>query len=163
MWFLNIYNHLFLFHMNPTTPSLIFYNDVFYYILSLRVYKKWHKFLFTSQNSFIKRLFILTFETKTVRFKYVGKSYRVSKKKRILFLLLHYPTFNYLIWRNIKLKHKRKKKKSFKFKFLTSNNIKVQLFMNLFKLRIPNTYTKRGLYNNIFTYYNRKRKLSTHR
>lgn len=83
--------------MNPTTPSLIFYNDVFYYILSLRVYKKWHKFLFTSQNSFIKRLFILTFETKTVRFKYVGKSYRVSKKKRILFLLLHYPTFNYLI------------------------------------------------------------------
>lgn len=163
MWFLNIYNSLSLENVKSLKKTLIFYNEVFYYFISPHLCKKWRNFIYTTGNLNLSRVFMLTFETKTVRFRYVGKSYRISKKKKILLLKLHFPTFKYLLWSNIKLKKRKKKRKSFKFKCLSLGIGSTQLFMNLFRLRIPNTYTKRGIYNNIFTYYNRKRKLSTHR
>jgi hypothetical protein len=105
----------------------------------------------------------ITFETKNVRFRYAGKAYRISKKKRILALTLHFPTYKYVIWRNIKLYHRRKKKKLFKFKVLTKSCLNPIFFFNMFKLRVPDTYTRRGILNNIFVYNGRKQKAATHR
>lgn len=78
-------------------------------------------------------------------------------------LTLHYPTFKYVIWRNIKLYHKKKKRKVFKFKTLASNFQNRMFFQNMFKLRVPDTYTGRGILNNVFVYQKRKQRAATHR
>ena len=105
----------------------------------------------------------LTLETRNVRFRYAGKAYRISKKRRVLVLTLHYPTYKYVVWRNIKLYHKRKRKKIFKFKSLTSVNIGPSFYFNRFRLRVPDTYTRRGILNNVFAYSSRKQKAASQR
>lgn len=63
----------------------------------------------------------------------------------------------------MKLYHKRKRKKIFKFKILTTKNLNHLFYFNLFHLRIPDTYTRRGILNNLFPLNVRKKKTATHR
>lgn len=162
MWFLTIYSTL-KFKLNRfVQPALIFYSYNFYYILNPWAYKVYKNFYYIPKPSlFLIRS--LTLEYHNIKFKYLGKAYRISKKKKILVLNLHYPTFKYIVWNNIKLIFKKKKKKNFKFKLLNNNLNKKNWFFNLFKLRIPDTYTGRGILNNIYAHNIRKQKTITHR
>lgn len=162
MWFLHS-NRLINLNMSSRTRVNIFYNNLFYYTFKPVNLKLNLLFIYTSKMPYTNWYWKLGFEQCIVRFKYLGKSYRISKKKKMLFLNLHYPTFKYVIWKNIILFHKKKKKKLFKFLFYDVNKISNNFFQNLWKLRIPNTYTRRGIYNNMFAYYNRKTKIISRR
>lgn len=147
---------------NLDNPALCFYSGMFYYILNPWSYKRRGAFAYVRPQlgSLLDKL---TLETKNIRFKYAGKAYRISKKKRVLVLTLHYPTFKYVVWHNIKLYHKRKRKKVFKFKALTAQNLAPTFYANMFKLRVPDTYTRRGILNNVFAYESRKQKAASQR
>ena len=162
MWLSGIYKTLLLNTNRYTKPAIIFYSNSFYYILNPWAYKRFGHFALISK-WLGGRLKTLTVETKNIRFKYVGKAYRISKKGKILVLNLHYPTFKYVLWHNIKLYHKKKRKKVFKFKILTSLTWRSNFFFNMFKLRVPDTYTKRGILNNVFPLNVRKQKAATAR
>lgn len=162
MWLLNAYNSIQLRTSRYNATSLLYYSGVFNLIISPWGYKRKGKFIYVNKiTTGVARL--LTLETRNIRFKYLGKAYRISKKKRVLVLTLHYPTFKYVIWRNIKLYHKKKKRKVFKFKTLASNFQNRMFFQNMFKLRVPDTYTGRGILNNVFVYQKRKQRAATHR
>lgn len=162
MWLLNTLKSVQIRCNVFAKPSVIYYTGVFNYILSAWAYKRKGKFVYVNKAA-CGGADLLTLETRNIRFRYLGKAYRVSKKRRVLALTLHYPTFKYTIWSNIKLYHKKKKRKLFKFKALTSRNLAVNFFQNMLKLRVPDTYTGRGILNNIFVYRKRKQKAATHR
>lgn len=147
---------------NLDNPALCFYSGTFYYIINPWSYKRLGIFAYVRPQlaSLIQNL---TLETKNIRFRYAGKAYRISKKKRILVLTLHYPTYKYIVWSNIKLYHKRKRKKIFKFKTLSSTNLAPSFFYNMFSLRVPDTYTRRGVLNNVFAYESRKQRAASQR
>lgn len=159
---MSVYSCLQIRVKNFERPALCFYNGLFYYILNPWSYKRIGRFPYVrpQMGALISRL---TLETRNVRFKYAGKAYRISKKRRILVLTLHYPTFKYVVWRNIKLYHKRKRKKVFKFKILSVLNIGPNFFFNMFKLRRPDTYTRRGILDNMFAYASRKQRAASQR
>lgn len=161
MWLLSAYRSLIL-KSNQFKYDVIFYSKNFEFILSPWYLKRSKTFFYVDKRA-CKPIKSFTFETKNIRFRYAGKAYRISKKNRILFLTLHYPTFKYVIWRNIKLYYKRKRKKLYKFKLNTISNYKSNFFYNMLKLRVPDTYTKRGIINNIFVFNFRKRKVASRR
>lgn len=163
MWLVNLYNNICLRNNKLKTKTSIYYNAVFYIFLRSSFFRKKKNFFFTSKHLLQKNLFFATLEHSNARFRYLGKAYRISKKGKLLLLTMHYPTRHVLVWKNIKLKYSKKKKRLFKFKFLTNAPIKINLFLHLFKLRIPNTYTKRGIPNNVYPFYYRKRKIASHR
>lgn len=162
MWLMSAYNCIRLRVANFEYPALCFYTGLFYYILNPWSYKRFGAFAYIKPQ-LASLLTNLTLETRNVRFKYAGKAYRISKKRRILVLTMHYPTYKYVVWSNIKLYHRRKKKKVFKFKTLTSLNLAPTFFANMFKLRVPDTYTRRGILNNVFAYESRKQKAASQR
>lgn len=162
MWVANSYKNLNLNLQYNRSPQILFYSPVFYFILHTYAYKRLLNFVLIPRQ-LIKKIKLISFETRNIRFRYIGKAYRISKKSQILVLNLHYPTFKYIIWSNLKLAHKKKRRKIFKFKYLTSSNLLINLFQNLFKLRIPDTYTKRGIINNLFYIQSRKQKAATNR
>lgn len=162
MWLLSTYNYLRLKSLANDRPSILYYHGFFYYILKVWGYKYKTGFIYTN-TKLGNSVRHLTLEFKTIRFKYIGKAYRISKKKKILVLNLHYPTYKYVLWRNIKLYHKKRKRKVFKLKYLSPNNIKTNLYQNLLRWRIPDTYTKRGILNNVFPVNARKQRAATGR
>ena len=139
-----------------------FYNLSYSFIITPWISKKSNSLIYISCKAGLIINRIAT-EFTNIRFKYVGKAYRISKKKKILLLNMHYPTFKYVIFKNLKLYHKRKKKKIFKLKSLTNNNIAKNFYENMFFLRTPDTYTKRGILNNQYPLIVRKQKAATHR
>ena len=140
----------------------LFYNSFIIIILYNFFQKSWNNYTFCNNNFFIKACFIITHELKIINIKYKGKVFKIKKKKKAFLLLLNYTGYNYLIWNNIKIKKRKRRKIIFMF-ILSNSNIKVKFFQNLIKLRRLNTYTKRGVYNNIFIHYARKRRIKTHR
>lgn len=162
MWLSGLYRTIKLRTLAELQPAIIFYSHSFYYTINPWAYKRYGNFLYVSKR-LGERLRAVTFEVRNIRFKYVGKAYRISKKGKILVLNLHYPTYKYVIWNNIKLYHKKKKKKVFKFKILTSMTWRNNFFANMFKLRVPDTYTKRGILNNVYKLNVRKQRAATAR
>ena len=162
MWLLSPLNSIQVRCNHISKTSLVYYAGTYNYTLSPWSYKRKGKFFYVNKSA-CNSADLITFETRNVRFRYLGKAYRISKKKRILVLTMHYPTFKYVVWRNIKLYHRKKKRKLFKFKILTSSSLKINFFQNMLKLRVPDTYTGRGILNNVFVYQKRKQKAATHR
>jgi hypothetical protein len=160
MWFFSIYSFLNIKHKYK--KIFYIYTNLLYIIISSFIVKEWNKYCFTSKNLVSKAAFYLLLEHKIINIKYKGKIFKIKKKKKLFFLLLNYTGFNYVIWKDIKIK-KRKRKKIIFIYTLTNSNIKINFFQNLIRLRRLNTYTKRGVYNNLYIHYARKRKISTHR
>lgn len=164
IWFFTIYPYCILkkdAHFRQTV--LVQYSPTFLFFLKLYTFKRWKDFLYISRKTLIKKFFLITLEHRMIIIRYTGKIFRMSKKKKIIFLTLNYPGFNYLIWKNIKLKCKRKPRRYFKFFILTNNNLNKLFWDNLIRLRPLNTYTKRGIYNNLFIYYQRKKQKALNR
>lgn len=162
MWLLNA-NRLINLNFKNSKNTNIFYNNLFYLFLKPIALKKKKSFFYTTGVLKNNWYWKLCFEQQIVRFKYLGKSYRISKKNKMLHLNLHFPTFKYVIWKNMILFHSKKKKKLFKFLFLSTKSVGTDFFQNFWRLRIPNTYTRRGVYNNMRAYYNRKTKIVSRR
>jgi len=165
VWFFSTYPKLTLKlnRKNPIQKVFICYTPIFLIIFKFFVLKSWKQHILISKYILAKKFFLSTFETKIVRLKYIGKIFRITKKKKIFFLSLNYSTFKYLIWKNIKMR-RRKKPKRFIFIFILTNiSLKTMFWKNLIKLRPLNTYTGRGVYSNVFSYNQRKRKLTAHR
>lgn len=160
MWFFSIYNYINV--QNKFKKVFYIYTNLFEIILSSYIIKEWNNYSFTSKYLLIKNCFFLLLEQKIINIKYKGKVFKIKKKKKLFFLLLNYTGFNYVIWNNMKIK-KRKRRKIIFIYLLTNSNIKINFFQNLIKLRRLNTYTRRGVYNNLYIHYARKRKISTHR
>ena len=164
MWLLCASKCLKLYSLLSTNPTIVYYTASVYYTLNPFGSKYFRYFAYSLKGSQVSLAFWkLSAESKIVRFKYVGKAYRISKRKHILHVNMHYPTYKYVIWLNIKLKHSRKKKRSFEFKYNTLTNIRSNFYKNILKLRMLNTYTVRGIHNNLFEYYNRKTKTASKR
>jgi len=162
MWIFNSFYKTILIKKNVKKKIFFFYNNLFTFIIYSFVLKTWKGYIFTNNKLFIKGCFLIGHENKIINLKYKGKVFRIKKKKKAFLLLLNYTGYNYLIWNNIKIKKRRRKKIIFIF-ILTNSNLKIKFFQNLIKLRRLNTYTKRGVYNNIFIHYARKRRIKTHR
>lgn len=162
MWFVTPYKQISLQIFNHNATITIHYTNAYYYTFAILTTKKCGVFCYTPKyiaNTVQK----LGTECTIARFKYLGKAYRISKRNKMLHINMHYPTFKYVIWNNVKLKHKRKKKKLFRLIYHTHSNVLSNLFANIWHLRIPNTYTRRGIYNNVSIYYNRKQKMASRR
>lgn len=163
MWYCNLFNSLTLKNFSKRLQKYCIYTEIFLYNLNIGGSKIWKNFVFTNSYLLFKKIYFILHEINIISIRYIGKIYRIEKYKKKFKLLLHYPGKNYFIWKNIKLKWRRKKKRRFLFWINTNKNVKINLYYNLLKLRIPNTYTKRGLYNNVFTYFSRKRKITNTR
>lgn len=144
-------------------PVVIVYNRLFYYFMRYASLIRKHCFSYCSAHLVKRAALRVGFEQAAVQFKYNGKAYRVSRRKKILHLNFHYPTFKYLVWSNITLKHKKKRKKTFKLLANTFTSQSSNLFANLFKLRPLNTYTRRGIYISHFAFFQRKPKSTSKR
>lgn len=162
MWVLLPYKTICLKQTIQTTIT-IHYTNSYYYTIASTIRKKCNYFTYiwpqTNKTLFQK----LGTECSIIRLRVIGKAYRITKHKKMLHVNLHYPTFKYIIWNNIKLKYTKKKKKLYKLRYITNIHVRSNLFENLLFLRIPNTYTRRGILNNISIYYNRKQKMATRR
>lgn len=164
MWILNGQRYLKIKVKDSTNPCVIYYTAALYYTFSIFGSKYFNVFAFSTHIGQISLAFLkLSAEYQIVRFKYVGKAYRISKRKKILHVNMHYPTYKCVVWNNIKLKHKRKKKKLFEFKYNTLSNVKSNFWKNMLRLRILNTYTARGIHNNLLPYYKRKTRIVSRR
>lgn len=162
MWFFLIYKNLNIMSNKYKKKIFFIYSNLIFIIISIFIIKIWQQYVYTNKYFLKKNFFFITFEQKIINIKYKGKIFKIKKKKKLFLLLLNYTGYNYLIWKDIKVK-KRKRKKIIFIYILTNSNIKVNFFQNLIKLRRLNTYTKRGVYNNLYIHYMRKRRLSTHR
>lgn len=162
MWFFSIFNKLLIKNTKKKIHSYLIYTNLFEIFIKVFLIKVWRHYAFTSKYLLIKNSFFFTLEYKIFNIKYKGKIFKIKKKKKIFFLLLNYTGFNYVIWNNLKIK-KRKRRKIIFIYLLSNMSHKINFFQNLIKLRRLNTYTKRGVYNNIFIHYARKRRINTHR
>lgn len=162
MWLLLPYKSICLWQ-NQITTITIHYTNSYYYTLAATIRKKHNYFTYIWPQINKKLLIKLGNECCIIRLRVIGKAYRITKHNKMLHVNLHYPTFKYVIWKNIKLKYTKKKKKLYKLRYITNIHVRSNLFKNLLFLRIPNTYTRRGILNNISIYYNRKQKMATRR
>lgn len=163
MWVVSAFKPIKVYNLKKGEAVIIIYNKLFYYYLRCASLIKKHCFFYCSPHLVKQSNLRIGFEQTTIRFKYNGKAYRVSRKKKILQLNFHYPTYKYLIWSNIKLKHFKKRKKLFKITTNTFSSFNINLHNNLYTLRPLNTYTKRGIYLSNCFFYQRKPKTSTKR
>lgn len=163
MWFFTLLPSVSIKNKFKYSNIYFIYSNIFKLILTTGGSKQWRGYIYTNKYLLIDHLYYLIYETSIISVRYIGKIFRIEKYKKKFKLLMHYPGKTYLIWKNIKLKWRRKKKRRFIFHINTNKNIKTMFFKNLIKLRIPNTYTKRGIYNNLFTYFSRKRKITNTR
>ena len=163
MWFFTLLPSLIIKNKFKYSTRYYVYNDIFSINITTCGSKKWKNYIYTNKFLLINHIYYLMYETSIVSVRYIGKIFRIERYKKKFKLLMHYPGKTYLIWKNIKLKWRKKKKRRFVFFINTSKNVKTMFFKNLLKLRIPNTYTKRGIYNNLFTYFSRKRKITNNR
>lgn len=163
MWVVSIFQPITLRISKNGEPIVIVYTKLFYYFMRYASLIRKHCFSYCSAHLVNRAMLRVGFEQSAIQFKYNGKAYRVSRKKKILYLNFHYPTFKYLIWSNITLKHKKKRKKVFKLITNTLTSQTSNLFANLFKLRPLNTYTKRGIYMSNFAFLQRKPKSTSKR
>lgn len=159
MWFFSIYK---LFFYNINNIKIIIQTPLIYIYLNLKFLKKIGSYIYLSNLNIINNLLKITLETNIINIKYIGKIFRIKKINKLLMLILNYTGYNYLIWNNIKLKRPKKKKRLI-FTILTNQNLIKMFYYNLIRLRILNTYTKRGIYNNLLIYYNRKKQMITKR
>lgn len=163
MWAVAAFRTLPLYMHIKGRRVFLVYNRLFYYFIKPFSLINKHSFVYTSPYLIKRSVLRIGFEQDTIQFKYTGKAYRVSRRNRILHLNFHYPTYKYLVWNNITLKHKKKRKKIFKLIYNTFTNIITGLSLNLFRLRPLNTYTRRGIYLSNFAFYQRKPKTSSKR
>lgn len=163
MWVVAAFRVVKLRTYKPGEPIVLVYNKLFYYFTRQVSLLRAHCFAYCPPRLFKRTAARVGFEQTQILFKYNGKAYRVSRKKQILYLNFHYPTFKYLVWNNIKLKHKKKRKKTFKITTSTFAPILSALSANLFRLRPLNTYTRRGVQLSGFAYYARKPKTASKR
>lgn len=119
--------------------------------------------ILTYKKSYNLKIFNILYYTKVINIKYAGKIFKIKKFKKILILTFNYPIFKYLIWNNIRLKWKKKPKRVFFFFIKTYSNLYQMFWYNLIYLRPLNTYTTRGIYNNLFFYQKRKKKVTNKR
>ncbi len=161
MWFFNLFKFL---HLYKTNKKVIIYSytNFLELIFAFKIQKTWKKFFYFNRYLITEQLLAITTTTHFVRLKYIGKIFRIKKRNRILFLALNYTKKHYVIYKNVLTKFK-KKRKTFYMYLNTNSDIKTNLFRNLLRLRILNTYTKRGVYNNLYPYYQRKKNLKSHR
>lgn len=162
MWILSPYKQISL-KLSSFQAITIHYTSIYYYILTFTFCKKNKYFIYTWFHTIQNLIQILNNKFIFIRIRAIGKAYRITKHKHMLHVNMHYPTFKYVIWYNILIKYSKKKKKLFQLMYLTYTHIRSNLFKNLLQLRIPNTYTKRGILNNISIYYNRKQKMASKR
>lgn len=162
MWFISPYRQLRLINHGAYSIN-IHYTAAYYYTIAINAFKRKGLFFFTAPHVAIPTSQLFTSEFRIVRIQYAGKAYRITKRRRMLHINMHYPTFKYVIWADIKLRHTKKKKKLFLLKYNTFTHIRSNLFKNLLRLRVPNTYTKRGILNNASIYYNRKQRTPSRR
>lgn len=147
----------------PGEPVVLVYNRLIYYFARQYSLLRRHCFAYCPPKLFKRTSARVGYEQSSVLFKYNGKAYRVSRRKQILHLNFHYPTFKYMVWSNIKLKHKKKRKKTFKIGANTFAALPSALHSGLYSLRPLNTYTKRGVHVSLFAYYQRKPKTASKR
>lgn len=147
---------------NSTNTVIIVYKHFFIKLKLMNINTKSNALL-TYKNSYNSKLFNLLYYTKVINIKYIGKIFKIKKFKKILILTFNYPIFKYLIWNNIKLKWRKKPKRFFFFYLNSYTNIYNMFWFNLVYLRPLNTYTTRGIYNNLFYYHKRKKKLTNKR
>jgi hypothetical protein len=163
MWFFTLSPSIFIKNRFKHSNIFFIYNNIYKLFLTTGGCKKWNGYVYTNKYLLINHLFYLIYETTIISIKYIGKIFRIERYKKKFKLLMHYPGKTYLIYKNIKWKWIKKKKRRLVFHVNTNKNIKTMFFKNLLKLRMPNTYTKRGIYNNLFTYFSRKRKITNTR
>jgi hypothetical protein len=80
MWLLNVYKSIQVRRSPTNLPSVLYYSNSLVFIISAWGYKRRHKFIYVNTRVF-SGINMLTMETRNVRFKYLGKAYRISKKK----------------------------------------------------------------------------------
>lgn len=156
MWAVAGFRSLPLINSNIANPTILVYNRLVYYTVKPAQLGYRHGFIYTSKYAILTSVYRIGFEHSTVQFKYNGKAYRVSRRNKMLHLNFHYPTYKYLVWNNITLKHRKKRKKLFKLMFNTFADIRSILYYNLQRIRPLNTYTRRGIYLSNFGFDQRK-------
>lgn len=164
IWFFTLYPYVILkTNKNSRQKVLVQYSPTFLFFIKLYSLKQWNSFVYISKFTLIKKFFLITIEHRRVFIKYVGKIFRISKKKKLIFLTLNYTGFNYVIWKNIFLRWQWRPKRYFEFFILTNKSLHKMFWDSIIHLRPLNTYTRRGVYNNLFTYYQRKRQKALNR
>ncbi len=164
IWFFSLYPYFIAKKNNiGNQVVLVQYSPTFIFFIKLYACKQWNSFCYISKYTMNKKFFLKTIEHRRVFFKYVGKIFRISKKKKLLFLRLNYTGFSFLIWKNVFMRWRWRPKRYFEFFVLTNKNLHKIFWDNLIHLRPLNTYTRRGVYNNLFTYYQRKRQKTLNR
>lgn len=162
MWFVSPYNQIRL-SSGLWINITVHYTNAYYYTLGVATFKRKGLFCFGPKAVVSSTTQRFNAESRIIRLQYAGKAYRISKRRRVLHVNMHYPTFKYVIWSNIKLRRTKKKKKLFILRYNTHAHVRSNLFKNLLHLRIPNTYTRRGILNNASIYYNRKQRTPSRR
>lgn len=164
IWFFSLYPYCILKKDKEFKQHvLVQYNSTFLFFIKLYTYRKWKNFVYINKKVLLRKFFLVTIEHRRVFIKYIGKIFRISKKKKLIFLTLNYTGFNYVIWKNIKLKWQWRPKRYFEFFILTNKSLHKMFWDSIIHLRPLNTYTKRGVYNNLFIYYQRKRQKTLNR
>lgn len=167
VWYISNFNNLKIkqnqLNLKNQIVSIYIYYLTHIIIVKLFFYKISKNCFLTNKLVYSKKIFNFLYYTKVVNIKYIGKIFKIKKFKKLLILTFNYPIFKYLIWNNIKLKWKKKPKRVFFFFLQTYTNLFQMFFFNLIYLRPLNTYTTRGIYNNLFLYHKRKKKVTNKR
>lgn len=141
---------------------LCIYKHFFFKLKIMNINTKSNAIL-TYTNSFSNKIFNILYYTKIINIKYIGKIFKIKKYSKLLILTFNYPIFKYLIWNNVKIKWRKKPKRFFFFYINSYSNLFQMFWFNLIYLRPLNTYTTRGIYNNLFLYHKRKKKITNKR
>lgn len=97
------------------------------------------------------------------KFFYTGKSYKIYKQKKKLYLIFNRSHITFLYFKNfITFNFKTKSKTKFKFKFLYKRDIGYFVGF-LKKIRKFNVFTKRGIKINKIPFFKKKGKVSQYR
>lgn len=97
MWVVAAFKYVRLYTAYIGEPVVLVYNHLIYYFLRHYSLIQKHCFVYCPPQLFKRGVYRIGFEQSAIMFKYAGKAYRVSRKKQILYLNFHYPTFKYLI------------------------------------------------------------------
>lgn len=163
MWVVSGFRTLVVCNKGLRLNTTIAYNRLIYYFVKPGQLLAVHGFVYCPKYSITPPMLRVGFEYTAIQFRYNGKAYRVSKRGKMVNLNFHYPTYKYMLWNNLILKHKKKRKKLFKLLFNTFRCLRTNLHYNLHSLRPLNTYTKRGIYLSNFSFDQRKVKAASRR
>ena len=88
MWYIFNYNHFFTYNKHTSQPLYLIKTPLFIIYIYIYKLKQWSKYIYSNYLLNLKNIFYITLETKIINIKYIGKIFKIKKKKKNFYIII---------------------------------------------------------------------------